>query len=72
MEILLAVIVLIGALSIIFLMLRCNSYKKGYEFYVRTTKRIVEGDAYKEALAIMGAVYHLEEDEIVRRLSRES
>ena len=70
---LIASLILIGVilLTIIFLTLRCNQYRKAYIKQIRAMHKLVEAEnTFQEALAIMMGVYQLDEDEVIRRLMR--
>ena len=63
------ILIIVMLLTIIFISLRCHNYKKAWMHQVQAMHKIVEAeDTFQEALAIMTAVYHLPEDEIIRRL----
>lgn len=66
-------LILIGVmlLTIIFLTMRCNQYRKAYLKQVKAMHKLVDsGNTFEEALAIMMGVYQLDEDEVIRRLMR--
>ncbi len=70
---LIASLILIGVmlLTIIFLTMRCNNYRKAYIKQIRAMHKLVEADdTFQEALGVMMGVYQLDEDEVIRRLMR--
>ena len=72
MEIVLEVIVALLAWAIIFLAFRCHTWKKHCMFYLNVVSKIVTAEtSLEEAVAILSAMYHIPDDEVVRRLTDE-
>ena len=68
-EVGLLIVIACLSLLIIFLAIRCHQYKQAMVFWCTACSRIAEaGDTFDESLAIMSGIYHLDEDEIIRRL----
>ena len=63
------ILIIIMLLTIIFLGLRYNRYRKAYFHQIRAMHKLVEADDnFQEALAVMTMVYQLSEEEVIRRL----
>lgn len=65
------VLIVIMLLTIIFLGIRCKQYRKAWRSLAHKLNSIISDDYIDEAIATLALVYHMDEDEVVRRLTNE-